>query len=290
MAQLGVDREGFRPSYRPAKAAAGGIDPDMKRLGLIAAVIGGGIALLVGAGSLTGTRHHGVPVIEAEAGPVRIKPVNAGGEQFTGADLGLGVGTTQTLAPSAEQPQINALKAQIHAMSKELARQAAATAQATKLAEATSSKIVAAPPVERASATTRVAVPESATVVAFNPPVKAAAVTPRPAAKPVAAPVAAPRAAAAAAGVAPGVAAGAAGASVQLAAFTDEAAARTGWDALIRKAPGLLGGRTPEISKVQASGRTMWRLRTGGFATVSEAAGFCSRMRATGADCAIAAF
>jgi hypothetical protein len=34
----------------------------------------------------------------------------------------------------------------------------------------------------------------------------------------------------------------------------------------------------------------MWRLRTGGFATVAEAASFCAKMRSRGADCSIAAF
>jgi len=265
MAQIGIDREGFRPSYRPSKpASAGAMDPDMKRMGVVAAGIGGVIALLVGGSMLIGPRHHGVPVIEAVAGPVRIKPQDAGGMKVTGADFGLGTGTTQTLAPAAEQPQINALKAQLHAVEKKLAAQAAqtaqvakqeaATAQVAKLAEATSSKIAAAPPVERASATARIV-----------------ALAPTPAAKPV-------------------VKLPAAGASVQLAAFTDEAAAHTGWETLVKKSPDLLGGREPEISKAQAAGRTMWRLRTGGFATVAEATSFCAKMRAHGADCSIAAF
>jgi hypothetical protein len=265
MAQLGVDREGFRPSYRPARRQPTAFDPELKRLGLIAAGIAGIIALVFAVSSLTGHRHHGVPVIEAEAGPVRIKPENAGGMQVTGADLGLGIGTTQALAPAAEQPQINALRAQIHAMSKELAKQAAETAQVAKLAQAAAvPKIVPPPPVQRASAQQRVAVPDSPTSVSFKaapPPAK-----PEPNIVP------------------------AGGPSVQLAAFTDEAAAHAGWDALLKKAPDLLGGRAPEITRVQVAGRTMWRLRTAGFGTVAEATSFCAKMRAHGADCAIAAF
>ena len=249
MVQIGVEREGFRPSYRPAKQAAG-MDKDIKRLGVVAACIGGGIALLAGGSSLLGHRHRGVPVIEADAGPVRIKPTDAGGMQVTGADLGLGVGSAQTLAPVAEQPQINALRAQLHAVKKELARQAAETAQVAKLAEANSVKVVAAPPVQRASAVARV--PVAVALVAL-----------------------------------PKVADGP---RVQLAAFTDEAAARTGWNALEKKAPDLLGGRAPEISRVQVAGHVMWRLRTGGFDSVAEATGFCGKMRAHGTDCAIAAF
>ncbi len=251
MPQIGVDREGFRPSYRPVKRAPG-MDPALKRLGLIAASIGGAVALMVAAGSLLSTRHHGIPVIEAEAGPVRIKPENAGGMQVTGADFAMGAGAVQTLAPSAEQPQINALRAQLKAMKKDLARQAAETAEATKIAEAARAKIVAAPPAQRASATMRFDVPDP----------------PPPAPPP----------------------AHATGTSVQLAAFTDEAAAQTGWALLLKKAPELLGGRAPDITRTQFAGRTMWRLRTGGFDSVNQAAAFCTKMRDHGADCSIAAF
>lgn len=251
MAQIGVDREGFRPSYRPVKPAPG-MDPALKRFGLIAAGLGGALALVLGGGSLLGTRHHGVPVIEAEAGPVRIKPENAGGMQVTGADFAMGAGAVQVLAPSAEQPQINALRAQLKAMKKDLARQAAETAQATKIAEAAQAKIVAVPPVQRASATMTFAVPD-----ALPPARPSAHVT---------------------------------GTSVQLAAFTDEAAAQAGWDLLLKKAPELLGGRAPDITRTQAAGRTMWRLRTGGFDSVGQAAAFCNKMRDHGADCSIAAF
>jgi hypothetical protein len=255
MAQIDIDGARFRPSYRPQKSA-GGFDPDMKRMGLVAAGIGGALTVVVGITMLAGHHHHGVPVIEADAGPVRIKPLNAGGEQFTGADTGATASTTQALAPAAEQPQINALRAQLKAMKKDVARQAAQTAQLAKRAEAGQTRIAAAPPVQRASATARIAAPEA----------------PPPPAKPAIIP------------------AQTVGAAVQLAAFTDEKAAQTGWDTLLKKAPDLLGGRTPEILKAQAAGRIMWRLRTGGFTTVAEAASFCAKMRDHGADCSIAAF
>jgi hypothetical protein len=181
---------------------------------------------------------------------VRVKPVDAGGMQVTGADFNPGGDANQALAPAAEQPQINALRAQLHAVKKELARQAAETAQVQKLAE---TRIAAVPPIERASATMRV---------------------------PVAAPTRLP----------PALTPVLSGPAVQLAAFTDEAAARHDWDTLLKRAPDLLGGRRAEITRVQVAGRTMWRLRTAGFGTLGEATNFCGKMHEHGADCSIAAF
>ena len=92
MAQIDIlqgPREGFRPSYRPAPKRRT-LNPDMTRLGLIAAGIGGAIVLALAGTAFMGRHHAGVPVIEAEAGPVRIKPVNAGGMQVTGADFNPG--------------------------------------------------------------------------------------------------------------------------------------------------------------------------------------------------------
>ena len=258
MAQIDIihagPREGFRPSYRPAPKRRV-LSADMTRMGVLAAGIGAAIVLFLAGHALMGHHKTGVPIIEAEAGPVRIKPVNAGGMQVTGADFNPGGDANQALAPAAEQPQINALRAQLHAVKKELARQAAETAQVQKLAEA---KIAAPAPVQHASAVMRVPVP--------------APMTPAPA--PLAAPIK----------VVP------AGPAVQLAAFTDEAAARRDWDLLLKKAPDLLGGRAPEVTRTQVAGRTMWRLRTAGFGSVAEATSFCGKMHEHGADCAIAAF
>jgi hypothetical protein len=272
---IGLDTAGFRPSYRPEKGPAG-IDPDMKRMGLVAAGIGGVLALLAGGSLLMRPAHHGVPVIEAEAGPVRIKPDNPGGMQVSGADMGAGLeGQGPHLAPAAEQPELATLRAQMRNVQKQLARQAAEnallarkaadSAQMAKLAEATASHpklVAAAAPIERASATARVPaippilmpmLPPSAVVTA-----KTTAVSAEP--------------------------------NVQLAAFADQAAARAEWDALVQRQPALLGGRKPEISRADTGGRTMWRLRTGGFGTVADAAGFCAKMRAHNEECEIAAF
>ena len=144
--------EGFRPSYRPDRAT--GWDTDMRRMGLVAAGLGAGVALLVGASTLLRPAHHGVPVVEADSGPVRVKPLDPGGMKFSGADIGATGGQGPQLAPAAEQPEIAALKAQLRQVKKELAKQAEATAQAEKLAQAAPSppKVVAPAPLDRALA------------------------------------------------------------------------------------------------------------------------------------------
>jgi hypothetical protein len=260
MAEIGIDRTGFRPSYRPERPA--GLDPEMKRMGVMAAGIGGVLALLVGGAWLIRPAHHGVPVVEADPTPVRVKPLNPGGMQVTGSDFGAPSTSGPHLAPAAEQPELSVLHQQVRTMQKEIAKQAAANAQALKLAQeaAAHPKIAAAAPIQRASATAMITAPAPVSVSAL------------------------PRLAEAL------PAATSSGTDVQFAAFTDEAAARTEWDALVKKSPQLLGGRKPEITRADAAGRTMWRLRTGGFNTVAEAASFCAKMRAQGADCSIAAF
>jgi len=257
---IGLNREGFRPSYRPEKPSSG-LDPDMMRMGVVAAGLGGVLALAVGGAWLMRPAHHGVPVVEADAGPVRVKPADPGGMSVTGADFGgANPASGPHLAPAAEQPELSELHHQVSTMKKELARQAAASAAALKLAEAAAArpKVAAVAPMQRASAT------------AVLPP--AEPVLPRFAEPPALA------------------AASATGVDVQFAAFTDEKSARTEWESLVHKTPDLLGGRRPEILRADAAGRTMWRLRTGGFSSVADAAGFWAKMRARGAECSSAAF
>lgn len=74
---------------------------------------------------------------------------------------------------------------------------------------------------------------------------------------------------------------------VQFAAAPTQHAARADWHRLQNLMPTLLSDRVPEIVRVELHGRIFWRLRTGGFADVGQAADFCRRVRAAGNDCVI---
>ena len=112
-----------RPSYRPD--AQPGMDPDMRRMAIVAAGIGAAVALVIGGVSLSHHGRHGLPVVEAAPGPVRVKPLNPGGMQVAGAEDA--AGGVEALAPAAEKPALHAL----HARSRQ-----AASAHATQVAEA----------------------------------------------------------------------------------------------------------------------------------------------------------
>ena len=80
------------------------------------------------------------------------------------------------------------------------------------------------------------------------------------------------------------------GTQVQLAALGSEIAARHEWIRLVHRMPSVFNGHHPMFSKIEHDGHTLWRLRTGDFATESEASQFCDLVRAKGAGCAVAAF
>jgi hypothetical protein len=54
--------------------------------------------------------------------------------------------------------------------------------------------------------------------------------------------------------------------------------------------PDVVGAHHPVFSKVDHDGHTLWRVRTGDFATEAEANQFCQQVRAKGGGCAVAAF
>lgn len=77
---------------------------------------------------------------------------------------------------------------------------------------------------------------------------------------------------------------------VQLAAVRTEADAKSEWERLTKRMPDLFGPRRPAISKTDHDGRTLWRVRTGGFADLTQAKDFCERVRAKGTGCTVAEF
>ncbi len=249
------------------------------------AYVAGGIAVvlvgIVAASSLSTSRHggSGVPVVEADSRPLRVKPDKAGGMAMETGDEVLSANEkpgTETLAPAPEAPAPAALKRQALE-----AAQAEAAAQAARVAAAQPPAPVAAAPVAAAPAAPSVAAPPAAHVAA--PPARPAAAPVHTAAsapvvtKPAIAPV--PAAPAAAAKPAAG------GHSVQLAALVSEQAAQAEWDRIAKKSPALFAGHKPAITKFERDGKTFWRLRTTGFADPAQAAAFCNKAKADGLAC-----
>ncbi len=240
------------PAYRVARR---GMDPATKRLVIIAASLGAALLLILGASRLKGHGERAIPVIEADSRPLRVKPDNPGGMQVAGANDEIMSGDAgpeaDKLLPPPEAPMPEALKPPT------------AEPPAAEPAPAPRAAVSIAPsPVQSAPATS----PPPATVPEHKSaaPAKAAAATP-PTGNP-------------------------ASTEVQLAAMDSEQLARAEWQRLSRLMPDVLGGRQPAVLKVEREGRLVWRLRTGGFATASQATAFCERVKAKGAGCSIANF
>ena len=250
----------------------GGIEPATKRLIVIAGGLAVAVVGAIGITALSGSRQTEVPVLRAEDRPLRVKPENPGGMQIAGAATeifgGEREGGGSRLAPAIEAPDPKGLQAQ--------------------MAPAAPPKPRAVPPDISASPTPA---PAAKTAAASHPAPQVQSGTKPPATverHAATAPVQTPAAAAAvSAGAKP---AGAKAIGVQLAALSTEAAAREEWRILTRKFPELLNGHQPNFVKAERDGRTVWRVRTGGFTDVSKASGFCERARAKGAACAVAEF
>jgi hypothetical protein len=267
MSDISIPRVAAGPGANPAlssfthsyRARRNGSDTSTRRLFMAASALG--LVLLAGMGVWTFGGHHaaGVPVIEADTRPLRIKPENAGGMTVVGANeqvmggKGDGADLTGDLAPEAERPDPQALRAQRAVVSAPAA--VAPTPVATP---------VITPPIVTPVVTPAVVTP------AIVP--GAAVITPTPAiVKPLA--------------TAPAPTTGSA--MVQIAALETEADATTEWQRLAHKVPQLLGNRKPSVVKTERDGKTFWRLRTGGFADIAAATEFCRQIRAKGLGCSI---
>ena len=239
-----------RESWRPERSAydAG---PLLRRAALIVAAVACFGAVVGVAASLLRGHSHGVPVIEADRSPVRVKPDNPGGMQISNEEQQIMDGSdaahADVMAPGPETPQPQALAAEIQA-----ARPAPA-----------------APP----------AAPSVPSVAPLAAP-SAAAVTP-PA-------LAVPPPVHAAPSVQDAGKAGAGKMEVQLAAMTTRDGAVAEWARLAKKMPELLGHRRSDIVQTEVDGKMYFRLRTGGFADAASATVFCNEMRDKGAACAVA--
>lgn len=225
------------------------MDQGTKYLLCAAAGLGGLLLAGVASWALIGGHSTAIPVIEADSRPIRVKPENAGGMQVVGAEdqvMGGHGARTQSMAPAAEVPAPQALRAQ-------------------------NPPPAHAPPITAAPSVQAEAVPSM-------PP---ATVAPqRSAASVSAAPVQAVHA---------GVIS-AAGPVVQLAAVDSEQVAQSEWQRLAKRMPDLLNDRRPLLQRAEHDGHVVWRVRTGGFADIAEATGFCARVRSKGGACSIASF
>ena len=92
-----------------------GMDPMTKRLALISCGLGGALIVVIGGWSMLGHHSATIPVVQADSGPIRVKPANPGGMQVAGANddilSGGGNGAVDKLAPAPETPDPQALRA-----------------------------------------------------------------------------------------------------------------------------------------------------------------------------------
>jgi hypothetical protein len=253
------------PGYRsgPERRAAEG-----RRLVLTGGAIG--VVLLVfviGYAALTGGGPNSVPIITAPTTAVKVKPSDPGGLDLPNQSSqllgGVGSGGTASLAPAPE-----------------VANPAGLAASQNQ------------PPAP--------AVPPPAASVPTPPPAVAVPSVPETAAQPgsgAATHIVPPSKSAARVGnlaqeYAPPVThSGKAGhVQVQLAALDSVDAAHAEWDHLSHRMPALFHGRSPIFMHADVNGRSFWRVRTAGFASVSTATTFCDAVRGQGGRCTVAAF
>jgi cell division septation protein DedD len=77
-------------------------------------------------------------------------------------------------------------------------------------------------------------------------------------------------------------------AQVQLGSLPSEAAARGEWDRLQKRVPEFLGNRRVSLAPFDREGQTtLYRIRTGGFADAATARAFCEEMKTKSIPCMV---
>lgn len=263
------------------------MDPDVRRMALFAGGIGTVLAVLIGISTLTG-RHSGeIPVVSADARPVRVKPADPGGMKIDAAENDVFSGGSDTakarLGPVAETPDTAALRTAVtDAPPADEASSAAAPASVVQAAPK-------APPASVVQSLSKASLTPAVQHMSKASPAPAVQAT-APKASPATVVQSTPKAQAAISRPVATSAPAGHGATVQLAALTTEQGARTEWQLLVKRMPELLASRQPSFSHVEHDRHTFWRLRTSGFADVAQARSFCDKVRAKGGGCTVTEF
>ena len=218
--------------------------------------VGAVIAALVWGFTRGGGRQ--APLVEADARPIKVRPDNPGGLRVPNQDelifdrnRGPRAQASGGLAPEAENPRVDQLRAQLAERAAQEAARNAPPPASPALAQSAAPATPSAP----------------ATASALNAPSLPA---PVPATAERFAPVANGRV------------------QVQLGALPSETGARGEWDRLQKRAPELLGNRRVSLAPFDREGQTtLYRIRTGGFADAATARAFCEEMKTRSIPCMV---
>ena len=271
-------------------------ESNMLRMGLIAGGIAALILVLLSVWSWVGHRHGGVPVVEADSRPARERPLDQGGLKVDGANEAILSGKTDSkpnVIAAPEAPALAAVRANpppsVAAITPPPAPQAVISTpppapgvvddgvRVSRLAETPQQPLLNAsrPPAAQ---------PPAAPVAQAAPAKPSSTVA--NAAHPVAKPSVAPAAVTASASGKIAVESKPTGQPmVQLGALATQAGANAEWARLERKFSEQLGGHAPVVSPVTHDGKTLWRLRVGGFDDKAAANGFCAQLKSAGGQC-----
>ncbi|WP_439597862.1 SPOR domain-containing protein [Falsiroseomonas sp.] len=225
------------------------------------AVAGGMLAVVaVGAGAywaFTGSGGGGVPVVEADPRPFKVRPEDPGGlrvpnqnalvlERPGNRQAAQQPGRNGSMVPEPEAPNLDLLRAAV-----------------------APPPVVAPRPLPRPAEPAAPQAEPAAARTGAPAPAPAAPATPTPAAAPAV----------------PRVVAGGR-VMVQLAAVASEEAARSEFERISRRAPELFEGRSPVVQRLEREGQSpLFRLRTAGFADQDGARQFCEALRARSLAC-----
>ena len=72
---------------------------------------------------------------------------------------------------------------------------------------------------------------------------------------------------------------------MQIGAFSSQALADSEWNKAVAVAPGAAAGKGKKVEAVQKGTSTLYRTQVTGFASRTDAAAFCDKLKAAGKSC-----